>query len=166
MLQEVDECILFLTGRCFWNQDIFSCVMLKTVCNRKTFKRLIVDGFISSERYFMHHVPKLGKTAKQETFLRHRHCHGVWVGLRVMIYGGIIRLAGSKIFIFQCPEVPAFRTVLGKLLTLLAPTFPPRTFTRSGSASASDKQLGGFSFMLKLARALLPFHSMLMLYLK
>lgn len=157
MFPEVDECILFLTGRCFSNQAIFSCVMFKTICNRKAYERLTVDGFLSSERDFMHQVPKFGKTAKQEILLRHRRCHGIWVGLRGMIYGGIIRLAGSKIFIFQYPEVIAFITALGKPVTLLAPTFPLNTSTRSGSVSTSDKQLGGFTFDLKLAKNFVSF---------
>lgn len=116
-----------------------------------------MDGFLLSERDFKHQVLKFGKAAKQETLLRHRHCYGVWVGLKGMIYGGIIRLAGPKIFIFQCLEVLAFRTVLEKPVTILALTFPSSSFTRSGSMSTSDNQLGRFSFDLKLAKNFVSF---------
>lgn len=42
-------CILFLAGWFSWNQDVFSCVIHKTVCNRETYRRRIVDGFTLCE---------------------------------------------------------------------------------------------------------------------
>lgn len=50
-------------------QEESKCATVKMVSDRKTWRSLVVGGFTSSERYFMHQVPKLEKSTKQETFI-------------------------------------------------------------------------------------------------
>lgn len=78
--------------------------------------------------------------------------NGVWVGQRGMIYGGIVSLAGSKIFSLQCPEIPIFGMVQRSSDFARLSHQVPLQAGQIQCEPFGGECFGGLCFILKIAR--------------